>query len=165
MIMINGSKQYEFDTPLYDPPVDGDRHVPALNCLLRGELAAVESYDQVLEKYAEGPAIAELRQIRIDHYSAVKELRDRIHEHGGHAVKSSGAWGVFAGAVTGAAKMIGLQTVIAALRQGEERGVSDYEQIAQDKEMSPESRWMIESELLPKCRGHVATLKQLAAAN
>jgi len=162
--MIDASKLYEFDTPLYNPSFDGDRHVPALNSLLRGELAAVESYDQVLEKFADGPGIPALRRIRIDHYGAVKELRDRIHEHGGHAVDSSGAWGVFAGAVTGTAKVLGLHPVIATLRQGEERGISDYESIARDVEMSPECRWMIESELLPKCRRHVATLKQLAAA-
>jgi hypothetical protein len=159
--MIKTSKLYEYDTPLNNP-AEGDRHVPTLNSLLRGELAAVESYDQVLEKYAEGPGIAELRQIRIDHYGAVKEIRDRIHEHGGHAVDSSGAWGYLAGAVTGTAKALGLPTVITALRQGEEHGISEYESIAKDGEMSPECRWMIESELLPKCRRHVATLNQLA---
>jgi hypothetical protein len=163
--MFETTMATEFDTPLYTPSLEGDEFVPAMNALLRGELAAVESYDQALEKYPEGRAIAQLRQIRIDHYAAVRDIRNCIRSHGGLPTETSGAWGVFAAAVTGTAKTISLDAVLSALRQGEELGLSDYESFIANMDNAADCRRLVADRLLPKSRQHVAMLKDIPEAS
>src|SRR5262245_46335753 len=82
--------------------------VDALNSLLRGELSAVETYEQALSKVEEFPvAVRELRRIRDEHRAASATLRDHVVKFGGTPAAGSGVWGDFAHAVTGAAKLVG----------------------------------------------------------
>jgi uncharacterized protein (TIGR02284 family) len=139
--------------------------VDALNKLLRGELSAVETYDQAIEKFENKPAAADLRRIRDEHQRAVAALRDRVTRFGGQPSTSSGPWGTFATTVTGAAKVIGPETVLAALKRGEEHGISEYEEALNNKDVNGECKEMIRSELLPKCRTHVSELDRLASTS
>ena len=144
--------------PLPTPPMD----LSALNSLLRGEISAAESYDLAMPKFAEEPVLECLQHIRTDHLSAVFRLRERILQAGGDPVESSGAWGTFAAAVTGTALMLGTQSILSALRQGEEHGVGEYEKAIESAAMPEECRRLIEHELLPLCRQHVETLRQVS---
>jgi len=152
------------DTPLYDPFLEGQCDTDAMNSLLRGELSAIESYDQALEKFPDEPAIAELRLIRREHFNASCELRDRIRAYGGDPAETSGAWGVFASAVAGTAKAFGWKAELAALKQGEEHGINSYESALDNEDIAHECRDMIRGELLPMCRQHAAALTQIIAA-
>ena len=74
--------------------------VTALNSLLRGEMSAIETYRQALEKAGEtGFAVAELRGFQRDHRDAADALWHHIEKHGGKPSESSGPWGAFAQAV------------------------------------------------------------------
>jgi Domain of unknown function (DUF2383) len=157
------SSALERDTPLYNPALDTPRETGALNGLLRGELAAIECYDQVLEKYPTASAIRELRRIRVEHYAASRLLREHVRLHGGEPHEQSGAWGAFAALVTGTAKVIGMKAVLTALQQGEEHGISEYVDAIDNTEIPLDCRGNIERRLLPMCRQHVAALTQLAA--
>src|SRR6476659_6907369 len=81
--------------------------VDTLNALLRGELAATETYQQALAKVGDEPDAAVLRQIHVEHREAANTLRKHVHEHGGKPDQRSGAWGAFAKTVEGAAKLFG----------------------------------------------------------
>jgi len=164
MIRTSTISDLDRDTPLYDPFLEGQCDTDALNSLLRGELSAIESYDQALEKYPDEPAIAELRLIRREHFNVSCQLRDQIRAYGGDPAESSGAWGVFAAAVTGTAKTLGWKSALAALKQGEEHGINSYESALDNEEIAQECRDMIRGELLPMCRQHAAALTQILSA-
>jgi hypothetical protein len=142
-----------------DEPRDCDTE--ALNSLLRGELSAVEAYTQSLGKFDDLMVIADLQKIRDEHSRAVRVLRDQIIHFGGQPSESAGAWGAFTSAVTGAAKAVGPATVLAALRQGEEHGISEYEAALENEHIHPDCQRAIRTDLLLACRKHVEELNRL----
>jgi uncharacterized protein (TIGR02284 family) len=136
--------------------------VDELNHLLRGELAAVETYDQSLPKFEEYPAAAqELRRIRDDHRETAQLLRDHVMKSGGTPSDGSGPWGGFVQAVTGTAKILGPSTTLAALKHGEEHGIKEYEQALEKPELPAECRELIRERLLVRCQEHVANLDSI----
>lgn len=135
----------------------------SMNALLRGEMAAIETYEQALEKFKGQVASLELIRIRDQHRNSATTLRSQIITHGGKPSESSGVWGTFAQAVTGAAKLLGPETALAALRQGEEHGVNDYQSAFENESIAEECRKIIKMVLLPRCKEHVATLDKLSA--
>ena len=138
-----------------------DTDLQTLNSLLRGEISAVETYEQALGKFTD-PAFRTLSnaltRLRDEHNQSLNTLRSRISVHGGEPAEGAGAWGVFANVVAGAAKLIGPQTVLAALKQGELHGAEDYDKALKDNGVSTESRYLIRNELLPRCHEHAAML-------
>lgn len=137
--------------------------VDALNKLLRGELSAVETYDQAIGKFENKPAANDLRRIREEHRRAADEISTRVTRFGGTPSSDSGTWGNFATAVTGAAKALGPETVLAALKKGEEHGISEYEEALANKDVNAECKELFRTDLLPKCRTHVAELDRMSA--
>ena len=137
--------------------------VDSLNSLLRGELSAVETYNQAIEKFTGESQASELRSIRTEHTHAVETLQNRIRQYGGEASTGSGTWGTFATTVTGAAKLLGPKTVLSALKQGEEHGVNVYLEALGDTKVSEECRYLIRSELMPPCKSHIAALDGMIA--
>ncbi len=133
----------------------------ALNSLLRGELSAIETYDQAIEKITDPTVQAELRRIREEHSYASARLKERVIKYGAKASESSGIWGTFAAAVTGTAKVIGPGTTLTALKQGEEHGISEYDKTMTNDDVNSECKQMIQTQLLPQCHRHVAELDRL----
>ena len=138
-------------------------HTDCLNELLRGELAATETYQQALAKVGEDPAGAELRQIHKEHREAANTLRQHVHHVGGQPDQGSGAWGAFAKTVEGAATLFGDMSALKALKEGEEHGVKSYEDAMQDASLPAECKTLIRSKLLPQTREHIRVLDQLMA--
>ena len=93
-----------------------------LNRLVRGELAAIETYQQALEKMRDAPEATELQAIEADHRGAVRTLKDQVLQHGGTPDDHSGAWGTWAKLVEGTARIFGNTAALEALRQGEQHG-------------------------------------------
>lgn len=135
--------------------------IDRLNALLRGELAATETYQQALEKVGNEPGVTDLRRVHNDHRDAANTLRQHIHQHGGKPEQSSGVWGTFAKAWEGTAKLFGNSAALSALKQGEERGISDYEAALQDANLAQDCKDLIRTQLLPKTRDHVQVLDQV----
>jgi small-conductance mechanosensitive channel len=104
-----------------------DKNVEALSSLLRGEMSAVETYDQALQKLTGDAAIApELERCRSSHQSRVDMLRNEVARFGGQPPAGSGPWGAFARLVEGGAKLFGKKAAIAALEEGEDHGLKQY---------------------------------------
>ena len=131
-----------------------------LNSLLRGELSAVETYEQAIPKFEDSATVQALTRIAGYHRTAATMLRDSIRTIGGEPDKSSGMWGSFAKTVTGAAKILGPQTVLAALREGEEHGIAEYDKAINNTELSHECVTMIRGDLLTLCQKHLPVLNQ-----
>lgn len=134
-----------------------------LNSLLRGEISAVETYRQAEEKFAGEAEAAQLRQLGQEHSSAVSQLRQHVHQKGGDASDTSGAWGTFAQIIEGGAKLFGKTAALKALKEGEEHGVNSYESALEDKALPTDCRALIRDTLLPRCRQHIDQLDRLMA--
>jgi uncharacterized protein (TIGR02284 family) len=135
-----------------------------LNRLLRGELAATETYQQALTKVGSEPRAADLRRIRDEHRTAANELRQHIHQHGGQPDQQSGSWGAWAKTVEGAAKIFGNASAVKALKEGEEHGVKDYEDALNDADLGGDCKELIRNRLLPQTRSHIPALDRFMEA-
>jgi hypothetical protein len=135
--------------------------IDVLNALLRGEVAAVETYDQVIPKFAGQPQAVELQRMRDEHEESAAVLRERVRHFGGDPVEGSGAWGKVAAAITGAAKIFGPASSLGALKQGEEYGIGQYESALRDPEVGAEDRELIRFRLLPRATAHSEALDRL----
>lgn len=135
--------------------------IRCLNSLLRGELAATETYQQAITKMEGTRDVVTLRQIHDEHREAANTLRQHVHECGGQPDQGSGAWGTWAKVVEGTAKVFGATAALKALKEGEEQGIKDYQKATQDEGLSTECKGLIQSELLPQTRKHIVTLDRL----
>ena len=133
-----------------------------LNSFLRGEISAVETYVMALDKVASGsPTRATLEENCRSHEERVRLLREEIVVLGGEPAISSGAWGAFAKLVEGGAKILGDNTAIAALEEGEDHGLKAYK--IDDHELDPKVRELVVSQLLPpqqQTHQRMSTLKK-----
>ncbi|CAN5353190.1 hypothetical protein BH11PLA2_BH11PLA2_19580 [soil metagenome] len=141
-------------------PTRDTAKIDEMNSLLRGELAAVETYEQAMKKFDKAEALQTLGRIRDDHKAAASCISSHILALGGVPDTDSGTWGTFARAVTGTAKALGPQTVLVALHEGEQHGIADYESSLQSPHLCRECLYFIRGELLPHCREHLLTLEQ-----
>ena len=138
--------------------------IDTLNSLLRGELSAIETYEQALAKDSDSLSPGELRRIHDEHRQAATILQEHVQQHGGQPERSSGAWGSFATAVEGIAKLFGNTAALKALKEGEEHGIKEYREALTQKELPNDCAVLIESKLLPKAIAHVPALDRLMAA-
>jgi len=136
---------------------NGTCDTDALNAVLRSQMSAVETYDQAMTKFEDQHALADLQKIREDHARAVVLLREKAAQFGAMPVESSGPWTAFEAAVTGSGNMLGY----AALKQGEQQGINEYEEALKNEDVNPECKEMIRAELLPNAKMHVEELDRL----
>jgi uncharacterized protein (TIGR02284 family) len=134
------------------------RAVAQLNSLLRGEISAVQTYDQAIQKLGDERAseAAELRRIAQEHGEHAQELRARVRTLGGDPDDSAGAWGGLVQAIEGASKLLGDASALKALREGEEHGLRDYRDAL--SELDLESRRLVQDVLLPAQLLHIQAL-------
>lgn len=136
----------------------------ALNSMLRGEMAAVESYNLAIRHTAESPHRMGLTRIRDQHQNCVCALRHWVRDLHVAPSQSSGAWGCFATLVTGAASVVGWKTLVAALKRGEHHGEAVYRTAMGNPDLPDDLRHLIGAQLLPMCSEHIAKLERLLTA-
>lgn len=134
-----------------------------LTTLVKDELSAMETYLEALEVLSGAPEEEDLRRLEAEHEEAASLLRERSSELGLEPPSSSGARGAWARAVAGAARLMGDASALRALREGEERGIRDYESALREEGLPPELRALIGDELLPRARRRLPLLEALAA--
>jgi hypothetical protein len=122
--------------------------VDALNSFLRGEISAVETYRQAIEKLHDKPEVSTLNQSLRSHQQRVSLLTTEIQRRGGKPAQGSGPWGAFAKLLEGGAKLFGVKAAIAALEEGEDHGRDDYKRDA--PKLEPDARAFVEEQLLPE---------------
>jgi hypothetical protein len=103
-----------------------DDTVKHLNSFLRGELSAVETYRQALNKLDDLTHRATLEACSRSHQERVQLLTQEIRRRGGDPARESGPWGAFAKLVEGGAVLFGDKSGISALEEGEDHGRDDY---------------------------------------
>ncbi|HRO68326.1 MAG TPA: DUF2383 domain-containing protein [Pseudobdellovibrionaceae bacterium] len=134
-----------------------------INKILRGELSAIEAYDQVLESFSEEPETSLLLHFRTEHEDSVRQLKPMVQHEGHEPSEDSGVWGTVVAAVVGTGKLFGNHAALVALKEGEERGLEDYESLLQEDELGAEDRDVIRNKLIPRQEKHIALLNQMAS--
>ena len=124
-----------------------DKSVDVLNELLRGEISAVETYRQAIDKLDGSTTRGQLEGCRHSHEQRIAKLRDQVMRMGGQPAKESGAWGAFARLFEGGATAFGEKAAVAALEEGEDHGLKLYRDDLE--KLDPASRTLVEIDLLP----------------
>lgn len=135
-----------------------------LNSCLRGELAAVETYKQGLDKirseFGQDPKFQQLAQMLRHHQEAASSLQTLIQQNGGTPTTDSGAWGAWSNTVMGAARLFGDRAALKALKEGEESGVKQYQRVLDDSSAPASVRTTV-SGLMQRTQQHVSQLDQM----
>jgi hypothetical protein len=121
--------------------------VNTMNKFLRGELSAVETYRQALERLRDSAFAADLAECRRSHEDRVELLRQQVTRLGGTPAPSSGLWGGFAKLIEGGAKLFGEKAALAALEEGEDHGLKLYR--TDSAKLDSVTRDIVERALLP----------------
>jgi len=137
-----------------------DPTIETCNALLRGEISAIETYTQAIEKFATTSTDTELERIRDDHQRNAFELRKFVTEIGGEPSTGSGAWGGFVQAIEGTATLLGESPALKILQTGECHGISQYENALADEDVSAAAKTLIRKILLPSLSSHLVVLQQ-----
>ena len=135
-----------------------------LNSCLRGELAAIETYRQGLDKarseYGTDPKFQQLTQMLRDHEQAATELQSLVRQCGGTPTTDSGAWGTWSNTVMGAARLFGDRAALKALKEGDVSGIKQYEGLVDDGD-TPTNVRTVATTLIQRGREHVAQLDRM----
>ncbi|NVB40673.1 DUF2383 domain-containing protein [Pseudenhygromyxa sp. WMMC2535] len=123
--------------------------IDQFNEFLRGELAAVETYDQCIGAFEDNAGMREsLSLLRNSHAARVNKLTARIVAMGGEPDSSSGAWGTFAKMAEGGAKLFGKSAAISVLEEGEDHGKKLYKDSLED--LSLANRGFVRTQIIPE---------------
>lgn len=130
-----------------------------LDDLIRGEMAAVKSYNQILGDIKDRNEKLKLEKIKNDHVVAVSKLKTFANKEVKEDTTTAGVWGTFSEAWTGGAKLMGNEMALKALSQGEKHGIDEYIEALDDKNVKPELKQMIRTQFIPKQEEHLKTIK------
>lgn len=115
---------------------------------LRGEISAVETYEQGLKHINHVAVHHALQEIMTSHARRVELIRELMLRTGAEMPTGSGVWGAFAKAVQAGADLVSQTAAITALETGEDRGLLLY---TTDLEgCDTETRNFITTQLLPE---------------
>ena len=129
--------------------------------LLRGELAAVATYEEAIKKNDAHAWFPELNRILGEHRDAVSRLKTRVTDLGGSADSGSGVWGGWTDLVAKAAAVLGDEPAREALKAGERLGVQSYENALVNAKVDEATKGLIKDTLLVRTREHVTALENL----
>jgi len=161
---VTGAGRDDITNRTNDDLNDTGEAVRQLNSFLRGEISAAETYRMAIDKVADSDQshaanLGLLREIQEEHGRAAQALRDRIRELGGEPSDSSGAWGAWAKFTQGTANLFGDASALKSLKEGEEHGLKDYQEGADDIDAT--SSELVVNQLIPAQQRHINLLDQL----
>jgi bacterioferritin (cytochrome b1) len=138
--------------------------IDTLNSLLRGELAAVATYEMAL-RAIDGPAASnadQLLRFASEHKRSADTLKAAVSALGGTPDETAGIWGAVTRVVQGSADLLGDRAAVKSLLEGEEHGLEAYEKAMEA--VQPDVRRVLEYELIPRQRKHIAALTEIQLA-
>jgi uncharacterized protein (TIGR02284 family) len=139
-----------------------ENDIKQLNSLLRGELSAVETYQQCIENVSDQVLVSQLTALQTSHRARSILLRERIVTLGGQPDQTSGLWGSVAKALEGTAGVFGTAAAVSILEEGEDHGKADYEDKLQN--LSASGRSFIETVIYPEQRKSHDVLSAIQAS-
>ncbi len=122
--------------------------VDKLNSFLRGEISAVETYRQALEKLNDKPEAPTLNDCMRSHEGACSCFVKRSAVAAPSPPRGRGPGAPSRSWSRAAPKVFGEKAAIAALEEGEDHGRDDYQRDV--AELDPEARSFLEQSIVPE---------------
>lgn len=123
--------------------------------ILRGELSAIEAYQQVMETVNDNPEVTRLTEFLADHREAASYWKKKVRVEHETPDSMSGAWGTFVQAFVGSAKLLGNTAALKALKEGEEHGLNQYENLLAEDDISAVDKDHLRKVLIPNQKRHI----------
>jgi hypothetical protein len=140
------------------------QHIKSIEKFLKNEIAATETYQQVLDNLKKEVELGEseaLTPMLAAHKEAVANLEALNSRLEGEPTEGSGIWGAWAKMLVGTANLLGKESVLKALLEGEKTGAEDYKSALENTDLLADIRTLIVSTLLPAQHAHIAALEGL----
>ena len=134
-----------------------------LKKLIRGEMSAVEAYDQILKKFKDEITRTPINEMRDDHVKAVNELEGQLTSKADEP-SGSGPWGGFTRTFVGTAKLLGDKTALRALREGEEHGRKQYLELLKCDDIPSDVEKLVKENYIPKQQNHIDHIDKMIKA-
>ncbi len=129
--------------------------------ILRGEISAVEAYEQVIEQLSEDPELFRLTEMKVDHENAVNYWKKESRDSGRIPESDSSLWGNVVEAFVGTSKIIGDEAALIALKKGEEHGLSNYRKMLNSEKLKKAEKEKIENMFIPNQKKHIESIDLL----
>lgn len=142
-------------------PLNSAARSGELDEILRGEISAVEAYEQVEAKVKSDPEAYRLREFRNDHSEAVRYWREQSASSGIKPEDSSSIWGTAVEAFVGLSKLVGEETALRALKKGEEHGLSNYKSMLESEGLTNSQKMQIRNTFIPRQQGHIESINAI----
>ncbi len=152
-------KDYSRANPDADFMMD-DNKGSYLNKILRGEISAVEAYEQVIPTFQNRADRDRLTEIRDEHDRIVERLKALVEHTRFTPEEASGPWGTIVTTIVGAANLVSNTIALVTLMEGEEHGLRLYNE-ALSLNLSFEERDVIAIEIMPLLKKHIAILEHM----
>lgn len=122
----------------------GGDEAEILQKILKGELSAVQAYDQVIRKFADEKfrVLELLKSIAQDHDEAAFDIKQLLRDEGVEPESETGTWGMIVQAVVVSAGLFGGTGALLALRRGEEYGLRQYQDALSEGEITSSSDYV-----------------------
>ncbi len=133
----------------------------ALNRILRGEVSAVEAYEQILDQITDDPERSRIETFLSFHKDQVRYWTNQIESKGIDPDTESGPWGLVVKTFVGTAKLFGDSPSIMAMKQGEEHGLSEYRNLLENEYVSTRHKEYVKTEVLPKLELHINSFEAM----
>lgn len=133
----------------------------AMKDLVRGIRSANETYVQVLKDFGSDASMDDLRKISSEHKENARIILNEAKAQNIDVPESSGVWGTWAEAVTGAAKVINKKMALKALREGEEHGLKQYTELQSKRDIPESLRNSLTAKLIPRQKMRIDTLNSM----
>lgn len=140
--------------------------IERLNSLLRVELAAVDGYQKALRTVKEKAVVESDHLLRLasEHQRTVAVLQGSVHARGGVPALEADPWEASVATAldgNGASAELESRKFVGALLEVERKGLAEYE--AALTSLDEDGRELVEFELIPRQRRHIAGLAAMLA--
>ncbi len=131
-----------------------------INKVLRGEISAVEAYEQVIPTFKNKADRLRLTEIRDEHDRIVERLKVLVEHSRFAAEESSGSWGTIVTTIIGAANLVSNTISLVTLMEGEEHGLRLYKEALQYN-LTEEEHKVIVEDIMPLLHQHIVSLEYM----
>ena len=133
------------------------QHIDTLNELLKGELMAMEIYQETEDMQGDEQVMVMLQQFAEDHQEHARLLAERIRELGGSPVTGTGMAGAMAGLSSKINALRGPSHLLKQVYDGEDKGVHAYDD--RSDELDSESQDLV-TEIMSTDHDHLKLFKE-----
>lgn len=133
----------------------------SINEILRGEISALESYEQIFNKIDSDAEKTRLNEFKDEHLAAIDFWKNQAQLQGAVPDKDSGIWGKAVEAFVGTSKLFGNTTALMALKEGEEHGLNNYKDLLTRDDLTTLQKDQIKRQFIPMQEKHINSLSAM----